>query len=88
MTYFIIRDTLIMIFYFIIYTKFLNKMNGQIRRLKVKNDTLFGTDGVDVCNRVSMLNLMRHTSKKKINSRNTHNNKKMFFNLVDYNHHH
>jgi len=44
MTYFIIRDTLI-----IIYIKNLNKTNGQTRCLKVKKVTYFGTDGVLCC---------------------------------------
>ena len=46
MTYFIIRDTLIMIYLFYYLHKKLNKMNGQKRSLEVKNDTFNGTEGV------------------------------------------
>jgi hypothetical protein len=46
MTYFIIRDILIIIYLLYICIKNLNKTNGQIRSLQVKNDTFNGTEGV------------------------------------------
>ena len=46
MTYFIIRNTLIMIYLFYYLHKNLNKTNGQTRSLKIKNDTFNVTEGV------------------------------------------
>jgi hypothetical protein len=46
MTYFITRDILIKIYLFYYLHKKLNKTNGQIRNLKVKNDTFNGTERV------------------------------------------
>jgi hypothetical protein len=45
MTYCIIRYTLIMTYFFIICKK-MNKTNGQIKSLKIKNITYFGTEKV------------------------------------------
>jgi hypothetical protein len=39
MTYFIIRDTLIIICLFYYLHKKLNKTDGELRNLKIKNDT-------------------------------------------------
>jgi hypothetical protein len=44
MAYSIIRNTLILTYLFSIYTKKLNKMNGKIRNIKVKNITYFRTE--------------------------------------------
>ena len=58
MTYFIIRDSLIIIYYFIIYTKILNKTSSQTRCPKVKNVTDFGTEGVVCANRRNIFALI------------------------------
>ena len=46
MTCFVNKNILIIIYLFYYLYKKLNKMNSQIRNLKVKNDAFKGTEGV------------------------------------------
>jgi hypothetical protein len=64
MTYFIIRDNLIIIYLFYYLHKKLNKTNCQIRSLKVKNDIFNEMEGVASKEGKSLLATKMTTEKK------------------------